>query len=210
MNAAIHHILLHSAKSWAGVEASVSRTPSLCSLAWWEVLDPLQASSCQGLGLRGQSAGQLAQCSTCLTSHSLTHSCNQYLCCASCYPMLLWGQGWKRTKITAQWSQQPKAASETRSKNNKPSCCVPVTDLTAFIFHLHHSVLFAVLVTKLCPTLCDPMDCSPPVSSLHGISQARKLEWIAISFSRGSSQPRNWTHISFIRQTANRATCPPM
>ena len=42
-----------------------------------------------------------------------------------------------------------------------------------------------------CPTLCDPMDCSPPGSSVYGIFQARVLEWVAISFSRGSSQPRD-------------------
>ena len=40
-----------------------------------------------------------------------------------------------------------------------------------------------------------PMDCSPSGSSVHGISQARMLEWVAISFSRGSSWPRDWTHI---------------
>ena len=43
-----------------------------------------------------------------------------------------------------------------------------------------------------CPTLCDLMDCSPPGSSVHGILQARTLECIAISFSRRSSQPRDW------------------
>ena len=42
-------------------------------------------------------------------------------------------------------------------------------------------------VTQSCPTLCDPMDCSLPGSSVHGISQAIVLEWIAISFSRRSS-----------------------
>ena len=42
-------------------------------------------------------------------------------------------------------------------------------------------------VAQSCPTLCDPMDCSLPGSSVHGIFQARVLEWIAISFSRGSS-----------------------
>ena len=47
------------------------------------------------------------------------------------------------------------------------------------------------LVTKLYPTLCDPVDCGPPDSSVHGISQARILEWVAISFSRASSQPRD-------------------
>ena len=53
-------------------------------------------------------------------------------------------------------------------------------------------------VTQLCPTLCDPLDCSLPGSSIHGIFQARVLEWGAISFSRGSSQPRDWTQDSHI------------
>ena len=46
-------------------------------------------------------------------------------------------------------------------------------------------------VTQSCPTLCDPADCSLPGSSAHGILQARTLEWVAISFSKGSSQPRD-------------------
>ena len=46
-------------------------------------------------------------------------------------------------------------------------------------------------VAQSCPTLCNPMDCSPPGSSAHGILQARILEWLAISFSRGSSLPRD-------------------
>ena len=54
----------------------------------------------------------------------------------------------------------------------------------------------AVLSPSVCPTLCDPTDCSLPGSSVHGISQARVLEWAAISFSRGSSQPRNQTWVS--------------
>ena len=45
-------------------------------------------------------------------------------------------------------------------------------------------------VAQLCPTLCDPMDCSLSGSSIHGIFKARILEWVAISFSRGSSRPR--------------------
>ena len=51
------------------------------------------------------------------------------------------------------------------------------------------------LVAKSSPTLCDPLDCSLPGSSVHGISQARILEWVGISFSRGSSWLRDWTHI---------------
>ena len=54
-------------------------------------------------------------------------------------------------------------------------------------------------VAQLCPTLCeDPMACSLPGSSVHGIFQAIVLEWIAISFARGSSQPRNQTRVSCI------------
>ena len=52
------------------------------------------------------------------------------------------------------------------------------------------------LVAKLCLTLCDPMDCSPPGSSVHGILQARILGWVATPFSRGSSWPRDQAHIS--------------
>ena len=53
-------------------------------------------------------------------------------------------------------------------------------------------------VTQSCPTLCDPMNCSLPGSSLHGIFQARVLEWVAIAFSRGSSRPRDRTRVSCI------------
>ena len=54
------------------------------------------------------------------------------------------------------------------------------------------------VVAKSCPTLCDPIDCSPPHSSVHGILQGTILEWIAISFSRGSSWPRDWSQVSCI------------
>ena len=45
--------------------------------------------------------------------------------------------------------------------------------------------------TQPCPTLCDPMDCNLPGSSAHRVCQARILEWVAISYSRGPSQPRD-------------------
>ena len=54
-------------------------------------------------------------------------------------------------------------------------------------------------------TLCDPMDCNPPRSPVHRISQARILGWIAISFSRGSSWPRDWwVDIYFITETPGK------
>ena len=55
-------------------------------------------------------------------------------------------------------------------------------------------VCLFVLVAQSC-WLCDSMDCSPPGSSVHGILQPRILEWVAISFFRGSSRPRNWTPV---------------
>ena len=53
----------------------------------------------------------------------------------------------------------------------------------------------SVLIAQLCLTLCNPKECSPPGSSIHGILQARVLEWVAIPFSRGSSLPRDWTRV---------------
>ena len=60
-------------------------------------------------------------------------------------------------------------------------------------------------VTQSCPTVCDPVDCSLPGSSVHGILQARILEWVAISFSRGSSRPRDQTQVFCIAGRRFRA-----
>ena len=65
-----------------------------------------------------------------------------------------------------------------------------------------------VLVAQSCPTLCDPMDCSPPGSSVHGIFQARILEWVAISFSRGFFQPRDRARVSCM-QAGSLPSEPP-
>ena len=68
------------------------------------------------------------------------------------------------------------------TRSQKPSSCV--------------CVCVCVWITQLCPALCDPMNCSLPGFSVHGTLQARILEWIAIPFSRGSSQPRDRTLVS--------------
>ena len=67
----------------------------------------------------------------------------------------------------------------------------------AFLLCLWKAVEHAKSVQS-CLTLCDPMDCSPPGSSVHVISQARILEWVAISFSRRSFCPRDWICVSCI------------
>ena len=66
----------------------------------------------------------------------------------------------------------------------------------------------SLLVAQLCPTFCDPMDCSPPGSSVHGILQAAMLEWIAIPFSRVSSQPRDQACVSCSAGGAFRCKLP--
>ena len=70
--------------------------------------------------------------------------------------------------------------------NLHPCCC------------MYHDVIpiYYGLVTKLCPNLWDPVDYSPQGSSVHGISQARILEWVAISCPRRSSRLRDWTLVS--------------
>ena len=63
---------------------------------------------------------------------------------------------------------------------------------------MYVTYMIHVLVAQSCLTLHDPMDWSLPGASVHGIFQARVLEWVAISFSRGSSPPRDRTQVSHI------------
>ena len=66
-----------------------------------------------------------------------------------------------------------------------PPCCFDCFD-------------YCVLVAQSCLTLSNPTDCCPHGSSVHGILQARILEWVVISSSRGTSQPRDWTQVSYL------------
>ena len=62
---------------------------------------------------------------------------------------------------------------------------------------LHMYIMYILFsVAQSCLTLCNPVDCGPPGSSVHGTFPARILEWVAISFSRGSSRPRDQTQVS--------------
>ena len=61
---------------------------------------------------------------------------------------------------------------------------------------------------QLCLTLCDPMYCNPPGSSVLGILQARILEWVAMPSSKGSSWPRDWTYISYILLHSQESSLP--
>ena len=89
----------------------------------------------------------------------------------------------------------PSASCQDRGRRNMSvkdhhGCCFEQCNRKWYRWwRFTHSVL---------PTLCDPMDCSPPGSSVHGILQARILEWVAISFSRGSSWLRDQIRVSCI------------
>ena len=81
---------------------------------------------------------------------------------------------------------RPSARLEMRVRRPTPACGMQVR------------VCARAKSLPLWLTLCDPMDCSLPGSSVHGILQARKLEWVAIPSSSGSSQPRDGSHDSFL------------
>ena len=101
-----------------------------------------------------------------------------------------------------------KRINRIKSNINKKSCKEEGVCVWSIKYIFQHLVFSPAFLAKVrvsevcqsCPTLCDPMDCSLPGSSLHGILQARVLEWIAIChfLLRGSSQPRDQTRVSRI------------
>ena len=80
--------------------------------------------------------------------------------------------------------------------------CVYIYSALKYILYITYITLCAVLclVTHSCPTLCNPMDYSPPGSSVHGILQARILEWVAMPSSMESSQGRDRIQVSGIAE----------
>ena len=93
---------------------------------------------------------------------------------------------------------ETKGWSYSQSSRNSPSLVEASHSYWNIWAHAVEWVSSACVPAQLCPTLCYPMDCSLPGSSVHGISQARILEWVAISFSRVTSWPRDWTHVTCI------------
>ena len=86
------------------------------------------------------------------------------------------------------------------------SCWIIIQDLLYFMLlkMLYFSLCACVLSLQLYLTLCDPMNCSPPGSSVHVIFQTRILEWVAMPSSRGSSWHRDWTRVSSVSCTGRR------
>ena len=101
-------------------------------------------------------------------------------------------------RVGHDWSDLAAAAAATELQKRRTwlkwlSTHDDFTWLCDFFFHC----VMLCLVAQLCQTICDPLDYSPPGSSVHGIFQARILEWVAISYSRESSWPRYWTYGSY-------------
>ena len=76
--------------------------------------------------------------------------------------------------------------------------CLTVDKLLWGSVFSHIKWTLCLVHAQSCPILCNPMDCGAPGSSVHGIFQARILEWVVISSSRGSSWPRDRTHVSWV------------
>ena len=80
------------------------------------------------------------------------------------------------------------------------------TQIHSFLWLIFHCIYVPVfcVCAQSCLTPCNPVNCTPPGSSVHEIFQARILEWVPISYSRGSSWPRDWTHTSCVSSIAGR------
>ena len=99
---------------------------------------------------------------------------------------------WDPVSSAAQMSRKLRNPCGCLSNTHLPFCLTPHTiSLVSWVA----SAQLQVLVTQLCPTLCNLMDWSPTGSSVCGILQARILEWVPIPSSRGSYWARDWTHI---------------
>ena len=100
-------------------------------------------------------------------------------------------------------SGQPRCEVRKRKKGYKVKVLIIRKKILSVVMDVnqtycggHFTIYVCVKSLHSCPTLCDPMDCSLLGSSVHEILQARILEWVAISFSKGSSQLRDETHVS--------------
>ena len=119
-----------------------------------------------------------------------------------------------RAQSTLDYSTKPRDAGKIpwanlfllkSHKNITPLCLKPQLGYLSFndLQHVSSedfpgSAVCCAKLLQLCLTLCNPMDCSLPGSSVHGVLQTRILEWAAMPSSRGSSRPRNRTHVSSV------------
>ena len=107
-----------------------------------------------------------------------------------------WRRKWQTTAVFLPgkfpWTEEPGRLQSMRLQRVEHNWAY--THTVTWIYNL----AVCVFGTQSRCILCNPVDCSLPGSSVHGILQARILEWVAIPFSRGLSQPRDWTRVSCI------------
>ena len=121
---------------------------------------------------------------------------------------LAWGTGVCYEMMTVS----PRTFLLSVDANNDGQYCYSCLKTLSEAHYVYYLMKVNVSVALSCPTLCHPVDCSLPGFSVHGILQTRILDWVAISFSRASSPPRDWTHVSSIVSRlctiwATRAAC---
>ena len=130
------------------------------------------------------------------------------------WPPELGGNAFMSVMFVLIWESPHRKLSQSpepplwRSASRLTTYCLleqPWVSTLLSIFEGEHSSLIwwltcvhARLLLWLCLILCDPMGCSPPGFSVHETLQASIVEWVAMSFSRGSSRPRGWTWVSYV------------
>ena len=99
-----------------------------------------------------------------------------------------------------EWVAIPSSRGSSPPRDGTHISCISMCILYHWATRAAHLLLQLALslAAQLCPALCDPVDCSPPGSSVHGILQARILEWVTTLSFRGSFQPSDWTQVSGI------------
>ena len=131
-----------------------------------------------------------------LVAQSCLTLCNSM----DCSPPVSFVQGVLQVRIL-EWVVSPFSRGSSQPRNRTGVSCIPSGFLTSWATReaqLTFMKKVKMLVAQSCLTLRNPMDYTPLGFSVPRILQARILEWVAISFSRGSSQPRDWTQISCI------------
>ena len=136
-------------------------------------------------------------------------SCVKMSCICGCASPTEWTRIWVNS--SKQWRTEEPVELQSMGvqqvghdlATEQQQICVSIYVILWYIWHyMSHIIILYMhgccLVAKLCLILCNPMDNSPLGSSVHGIFQGRILEWVAISFSRGSSSLMDWTYFSCI------------
>ena len=106
--------------------------------------------------------------------------------------------------FSAFWAQQNCPIPHISDRSSQSGPCLHQESHLIAPFYFSNSAFMCPKSLQSCPTFCDPVDCSPPGSSVHGILQAKIQEWVAMPSSRASSWPRDWTRVSYVSCTGRQ------